>query len=123
MSKFVVKKTKNDGYMFTLHDDEGEVLGRSQVYRSIMSAENGIQSVKKNLSSDILNLVSEEHEPVKNPRWEIYKDTAGEFRFRLRASNGEIVLSSNAYPHEVLCMDGISRARGCAENARMLHHS
>ncbi|MEE9265033.1 MAG: DUF1508 domain-containing protein, partial [Vicinamibacteria bacterium] len=30
-------------------------------------------------------------------QFEIFKDRRGEFRFRLRASNGEIVLASEGY--------------------------
>lgn len=30
-------------------------------------------------------------------KFEIYKDKGGEFRFRLRAANGEIILSSEGY--------------------------
>lgn len=30
-------------------------------------------------------------------KWEIFKDKSGEYRFRLRAGNGEVVLSSEGY--------------------------
>ena len=34
--------------------------------------------------------------------FEIYNDKAGEFRFRLKASNGQAILASEAYKDKVL---------------------
>jgi len=39
--------------------------------------------------------------------FEIYKDKAGEFRFRLKASNGEIILASEDYKAKSSCKNGI----------------
>lgn len=40
-------------------------------------------------------------------KFEIYKDKAGEFRFRLKAGNGEIILSSEGYKAKASCKNGI----------------
>lgn len=40
-------------------------------------------------------------------KFEIYKDKAGEFRFRLKASNGQIVLSSEGYKTKASAKNGI----------------
>ena len=32
-----------------------------------------------------------------NPKFEIYKDKAGEFRFRLKAANGQIIATGEGY--------------------------
>lgn len=40
-------------------------------------------------------------------KFEIYKDNAGEFRFRLKAGNGEIVLTSEGYKKHASCVNGI----------------
>lgn len=40
-------------------------------------------------------------------RWEIYQDQKGEFRFRYRAGNGEIICSSEGYVDKSECNDGI----------------
>lgn len=40
-------------------------------------------------------------------RWEIFKDQAGQFRFRFRAGNGEIVAQSEGYSDKPACNDGI----------------
>ena len=43
--------------------------------------------------------------------FEVFKDKADEHRFRLIASNGEIVLSSEGYAAKVGCMNGIESVR------------
>jgi len=40
-------------------------------------------------------------------KFECYKDKAGEFRFRLKASNGETILASEGYKAKASCMNGI----------------
>lgn len=40
-------------------------------------------------------------------KFELYKDKAGEFRFRLKAGNGEIVLTSEGYSSKSSAMNGI----------------
>jgi uncharacterized protein YegP (UPF0339 family) len=49
--------------------------------------------------------------------FEIYKDKAGEFRFRLKAANGEIVLSSEGYKTKPSCKNGIESVKKNATNA------
>ncbi|MES9871077.1 MAG: YegP family protein [Sedimenticola sp.] len=41
-------------------------------------------------------------------KFEIYKDKAGEFRFRLKASNGQNILASEGYKAKSGCTNGIS---------------
>jgi uncharacterized protein YegP (UPF0339 family) len=44
---------------------------------------------------------------MPNPKFEIFKDTSGQFRFRLKAPNGEIIANSEAYTTKAACMNGI----------------
>jgi uncharacterized protein YegP (UPF0339 family) len=44
-------------------------------------------------------------------KFEVYKDKAGEFRFRLKAGNGEIILASEGYKQKASCMNGIASVR------------
>ena len=43
--------------------------------------------------------------------FEVYKDNAGEYRFRLKASNGQNVLSSEGYSVKAGCMNGIESVK------------
>ena len=44
-------------------------------------------------------------------KFEIKKDKAGEFRFNLKASNGQVILSSEGYKAKTSCMNGIESVR------------
>ena len=50
-------------------------------------------------------------------QFEIYKDTAGEYRFRLRAPNGEIIAVSEGYTSKDGCKNGIASVRENAPEA------
>ena len=44
-------------------------------------------------------------------KFECYKDKAGEYRFRLKAGNGEIILSSEGYTSKASCDNGIASVK------------
>ena len=41
------------------------------------------------------------------PKFQVYKDTAGKYRFRLRADNNKIIAVGEAYEQYASCMNGI----------------
>ena len=45
---------------------------------------------------------------MKNPKFEMYTDKAGEFRFRLKATNGQIIAVSEGYTTKPKCQNGIA---------------
>ena len=52
-------------------------------------------------------------------KFEIYKDKRGEFRFRLKASNGQNILASEGYKTKAACQNGIqSVMKNAPEEAR-----
>jgi len=52
-------------------------------------------------------------------KFELYKDKGGKFRYRLKASNGQIILSGQGYKTKVSAKNGIgSVQRNSAEDAR-----
>ncbi|MCW5899299.1 MAG: YegP family protein [Flavobacteriales bacterium] len=44
-------------------------------------------------------------------RFEVFVDRAGEFRFNLLASNGQVILSSEGYTRKASCLNGIESVR------------
>lgn len=44
-------------------------------------------------------------------KFELYKDTAGKHRFRLKASNGQIIASGEAYESRASALKGIESVR------------
>ena len=47
-------------------------------------------------------------EVLKHPKFEVYQDKAGEFRFRLKATNGQIVAVGEGYTTMKACQNGIA---------------
>ena len=51
-------------------------------------------------------------------KFEIYKDKKGEFRFRLKAANGQPILASEGYSTKPACKNGIASVqKNCADDA------
>ena len=120
MGKFLVKTVKS-GIKIDLKDGNGEVIATSEVYTSRAACLNGIESVRKNASAAKLEDQTEENfEAVTNPKFEVYKDKAGEFRFRLKARNGEIIAVSEGYKAKASCLNGIESVRKNAPEAEVV---
>lgn len=54
------------------------------------------------------------------PKFEIYKDTVGKFRFRLKAPNGENIASGEAYESKDSCKNGIESVKTNAPKAEIV---
>lgn len=52
-------------------------------------------------------------------KFEVYKDTSGKFRFRLRAANNEIIAVGEAYTTKAACMNGIESVKKNAATAEI----
>ncbi len=108
MGKFVIKETKT-GIKFDLKATNGQVIASSQVYASVASCKKGIASVAKNAPiAAVEDQTVENYAAEKNPKFEIYADKGGEFRFRLKAKNGQIIAVSEGYTTMAKCKNGIA---------------
>ena len=108
MGKFVIKPAKN-GFMFNLKAGNGEIIATSEVYSSLKACQNGVASVQKNAPiAAIEDQTAKEPKTEKNPKFEIYADKRGEFRFRLKAANGEIIATGEGYKAKASCKNGIA---------------
>ena len=116
MGKFEVKEVKS-GIKFNLKAGNGEIIATSEIYTTEGACMNGIESVKKNCLGAIEDQTVENVVAVKHPKFEVYKDKAGEFRFRLKAKNGEIIAVSEGYKAKASCLKGIESVKKNAPEA------
>ena len=108
MGKFEIKEVKT-GVKFNLKAGNGQIVATSQIYKSMSGCKNGIASVAKNAAIAAVEDQTEEgFEKMKNPKFEIYTDKAGEFRFRLKAANGQIIAVGEGYKAKASCLNGIA---------------
>jgi len=120
MGKFVIRKT-NTGIKFDLKAGNGEVIATSEVYASEAACKNGVESVKKNAPvAAVENQTVEGYAAEKHPKFEVYQDKAGEYRFCLKATNGQIIAVSEGYKALAGCMNGIESVKKNAVDAAVV---
>ncbi len=108
MGKFVIKKT-NTGFNFHLKASNGATIAVSETYETLDACRNGVQSVINN--GRVANIEDQTvvgYEEQKHPKFELYKDKAQQFRFRLKARNGEVIAVGEAYTTKANCKNGIN---------------
>ncbi len=116
MGKYEIKETKS-GFLFNLKAGNGEIIATSETYTTKDACENGVNSVKTNaLIANLEDQTVENFEEMKHPKFEMYIDKAGEFRFRLKAKNGENICRSEGYKAKASCLNGIESVRKNAES-------
>ena len=117
MSKFVIR-TVNSGIKFDLKATNGQVILSSEIYTSVAACRKGIASVAKNAAiAKVENQTEEGYAVLTNPKFEMYEDKAGEFRFRLKARNGQIIGTSEGYTAKAGCLNGIESVQKNAPEA------
>ena len=117
MAKFVLTSTSN-GFRFNLVAGNGQVIATSQVYASIDTAKAGIASIVTNAPiANIENQTEKDFKEEVNPKFEVYEDKGGEFRFRLKAKNGQIIAASEGYTKIDSCLNGIESVKKNAPEA------
>ena len=120
MGKFLIKETKT-GIKFDLKATNGQVVATSEVYTSEKSCRNGIESVRKNApAANLEDQTVEGFTQEKCPKFEIYTDKAGEFRFRLKATNGQIIAVSEGYTTMANCKKGVESVRKNAADSEIV---
>jgi uncharacterized protein YegP (UPF0339 family) len=101
--KFEVYKGKGGQYRFRLKASNGQNILASEGYSKKPSCMNGIESVRKN---------------SQNPdRFEKKKTASGKFTFRLCASNGQCIGTSQTYSSESGCRNGMKSVAANAPGA------
>ena len=117
MGKFVIKTVKS-GVKFNLNASNGETILTSEVYTTEAACRSGIASIQKNApEANVEDQTVEGFETMKHPKFEVYKDKAGEFRFRLKARNGEIIGVSEGYAAKASCLNGVASVQKNAPDA------
>jgi hypothetical protein len=98
-------KQNGEKYHFVLKAKNGEVILSSQMYASKTSANNGIESVKKNSQTD--------------ERYEELTAKNGKLYFNLKATNGQIIGTSQMYASESGMKNGIESVKKNAPDAAL----
>jgi uncharacterized protein len=103
MGKFVISTRKNGEFQFNLKAGNGQVILTSEGYSSKSGCENGIESVKKNATDD--------------GRYDRKTSSNGKDYFNLKASNGQIIGTSEMYESNTAMENGIESVKKNAPDA------
>ncbi|MDO4640150.1 MAG: YegP family protein [Neisseria sp.] len=83
MATFELKKSDTGAFHFNFLGENGKTILRSEQYNSKASAQNGIESVRKNADNEA--------------RYDLKEGSSGKFYFNLKAANGQIIGTSMMY--------------------------
>lgn len=106
MGKFEISKRKNGEFQFNLKASNGQVILTSEGYTTKSACQNGVESVKKNASDDS----KYERKVAKN----------GKPYFNLKATNGQIIGTSEMYESESGRDNGIESVKKNAPEATVV---
>lgn len=107
--KFECYKDKAGEFRFRLKAGNGETILSSEGYSGKSGCENGIESVRKNC--------------VNPDRFEKKETAGGKFRFNLKASNGQVIGTSQNYSSASGCDNGIKSVANSAPDAKVVEES
>jgi len=117
MGKFVIKES-GTGYTFSLKAVNGQVVATgSKVFPDLDSVKAAIAAVTASAPAAAL-----EDQTVSGfkqeaaPKFELYADKAGEFRFRLKGADDGILAVSEGYVRKDSCQNGIESVRKNADS-------
>jgi uncharacterized protein YegP (UPF0339 family) len=102
-AKFELYQDKAGEYRFRLKAGNGEIILVGEGYKKKASAENGIDSVRRNAPLD--------------SRYERKATSSGKPMFNLKASNGQVIGSSESYSSESARETGIESVKRNAPEA------
>lgn len=119
MGKFVVKQDISRQYRFVLKANNNETIGKStQGYATKQSCEAGINSVKANAYAKVVDTTI--GESGTGSRYEIFY-SSNQYWFRLFATNGENILTSESYLTKQSCKNGIDSVKANAPTAEIIY--
>ena len=107
MGRFVIKPALS-GVRFDLQAANYETIASSGSYSGEAACRLAIDDMIKCAAQAAVEDRTKENCTVrKNPKFEVYQDGAGRFRFRLRAKNGEVIAVSEGYKAKASCLNGV----------------
>lgn len=119
--RFEVKTSEKGSLSFVLKAGNGEIIAVSQAYANLAACKKGINSVKRNAPvAKIEDQTESEVITVTNPKFEVYADKKGEIRFRLKARNGQTIITGEGYKAKSGCLKGIDSIRRNAPDAEIV---
>ena len=119
--KFDIRRAKDGRFFFCLYASNHAPIAYSQIYSTSSAALNVIDSIIANSpKSGVEDTTLKNPKSLPFPKWEIYIDKAGEYRFRLYAVNGNCIChASHGYSTKSGCKGGMESITRFAKEAKV----
>ena len=115
---FMIKKTPKGFYRFSLAAGNSQTILTSKNYASLSTCRAGIETIRKNSEIEIEDQTLQKPQEKKCPKYEMYFDKAGQYRYRMIAANGQnVAISEEGYASKNGCINGIKAIARAAEGA------
>lgn len=106
MGKFVITKRANGEFQFNLKAGNGQTILASEGYATMAACKNGIESVKRNAPEDA--------------RYDRKEAKNGAPYFNLKATNGQVIGTSEMYSSVAARENGIESVKKNAPDAEVV---
>jgi|SRR5690554_3539882 len=106
MGKFVISKRKNGEFQFNLKATNGQIILTSEGYTTKAACMNGIESVKKNSQDE--------------SKFDVLESKNEKNYFNLKATNGQIIGTSQMYEAMASCKNGVQSVMNNAPEAEIV---
>ena len=119
MSKYVIRSVPS-GIKFDLKASNGQIIATSEVYTTQAACRKGIASIQKNApGAHLENQTEPDCRVLPHPKFELFQDRSGKYRFRLKANNGQVIAVSEGYATKSGCLHGIESVKKNAQTAQI----
>ena len=118
--KFIVMRARKDRFVFKLKAGNGEIIAVGNAYPSADACQKDVEAVKACALAPIEDQTVHGYQQLPHPKYEVYKDEAGEFRFRLKGSDGKLLATGEGYTAKASCFNGIASIGRNAPQAQIV---
>ncbi len=106
MAKFEIYKDKKEEFRFRLKANNDQIVLASEAYKAMAGCTNGIESVRKNSQDD--------------SKFERLTSESGENFFNLKATNGQVIGTSQMYSSSSAMEIGIKSVKKNSPDAEVV---
>lgn len=116
MGVFWMRET-TEGFCFVLRAANGAVVASGREYGSSAECSRVILRIRKCASVPVEDQTVKRWRAVRSPKFRLWRDERGLFRFCLLDRDEQSILSSKPYRSKAACLKGLDSVRRNAEDA------
>lgn len=110
--KFIICEISTNKYQFSLKACNGQVVATGQSYPTSSQCSRDIELVKQHVGHAVIeDLTISKKQAQPYPKFEVFLDEKGLFRFCMKNSEDSVLLLGDGYRAKASCLNGIDSIR------------